>query len=130
LLSEYGGVLRDGTATDGTVTLSVEVPQEGEIRTIVEQLTAEFPSLELTAKRQHMDAEPTPRAVRSQLEHQLTDRQYEALETGYAMGYFEWPRQSSGEEVADQLGITQPTVNKHMRLGEQQLFDLLFDGDP
>jgi len=129
LLSEYGGVLRDGTATAETVTLSVEVPQEGDSRTIVEQLTAAFPAVELTAKRQHVEAEPTPRAVRSQLKHQLTERQYEALETGYAMGYFEWPRRSSGEEIADQLGITQPTVNKHMRLGEQQLFDLLFETD-
>jgi len=42
------------------------------------------------------------------------------------MGYFEWPRENSGEEVADCLGITQPTVNKHVRLGEQKLFDLFF----
>jgi len=127
LISEYGGILRDGIATESSVTLSIEVPQEGDIRTIVEQLTAEYQSLELTAKRQHTDAQPTPRAVRSQLERELTDRQYEALETGYAMGYFEWPRRSSGEEIADQLGITQPTVNKHIRLGESRLFDLLFD---
>jgi predicted DNA binding protein len=127
LISEYGGILRDGIATESSVTLSIEVPQEGDIRTIVEQLTAEYQSLELTAKRQHTDAQPTPRAVRSQLKRELTDRQYEALETGYAMGYFEWPRRSSGEEIADQLGITQPTVNKHIRLGESRLFDLLFD---
>ncbi|WP_394295257.1 hypothetical protein [Halorubrum californiense] len=28
--------------------------------------------------------------------------------------------------MADALGITQPTVNKHIRLGERKVFDLLF----
>jgi predicted DNA binding protein len=42
------------------------------------------------------------------------------------MGYFEWPRENSGEDVADALGITQPTLNKHVRLGERTVFDILF----
>ena len=45
------------------------------------------------------------------------------------MGYFDWPRESSGEEVAAALDITQPTVNKHIRLGERGIFELLF-GNP
>jgi PAS domain S-box-containing protein len=126
LISEYGGVLRRGRATTGGVELVVELPQEADTRTIVERLREEFPALELTAQRQHRETDATPSEVRNRLHQRLSDRQYEALETAHAMGYFDWPRESSGEEVADTLGITQPTVNKHIRLGEQKVFELLF----
>jgi len=129
LVSEYGGVLRRGRATPSGVTLVVELPQEADVRTIVERLQAAFPSLELTAKRHHRETASTPSERRSQLEQRLTERQYEALETAHAMGYFEWPREHSGAEVADRLGITQPTVNKHLRLGERKLVDLVFGSE-
>ncbi len=129
LVSEYGGVLRRGRATPTGLTLLVELPQASDIRTIVERLQAAFPALELTAKRQHRETASTPSDARSRIEGRLTDRQYEAIETAHAMGYFEWPRENSGEEVAEQLGITQPTVNKHIRLGERKVFDFLFDAE-
>ena len=129
LISEYGGVLRRGRATPSGLTLVVELPQEADVRTIVDRLQTAFPALELTAKRHHRETAATPSQRRSQLEQRLTSRQYEALETAHAMGYFEWPREHSGAEVADRLGITQPTVNKHLRLGEQKLVDLVFGSE-
>lgn len=125
-IPEYGGVVRHSRATPETVKLIVELPREADIRTIVNRITDSFPSFELTAQRQHRQADRTPGGIRSRLEERLSERQYEALETGHAMGYFNWPRDSSGEAVADALGITQPTVNKHIRLGERKVFDLLF----
>lgn len=129
LISEYGGILRRGYATSDGVTLVIELPRETNTRTIVERLRAEYPSLELAAQRQHHDTAPTTTEIRHQLQQRLSERQYEALQTGYGMGYFDWPRESSGEDVADRLGITQPTVNKHIRLGERKVFDLLFGSD-
>ena len=125
-IPEYGGVVRHSRATPETVKLIVELPREADTRTIVDRITDSFPAFELTAQRQHRQTDHTPRGVRSRLEERLSERQYEALETGHAMGYFNWPRDSSGEAVADALGITQPTVNKHIRLGERKVFDLLF----
>ncbi len=129
VVSEYGGVLRRGRATPSETTLVVELPQEADTRTIVERIQAAFPALELTAQRQHRETAATPREVTAQLERRLTARQHEALETAHAMGYFDWPRESSGEDVAEALGITQPTVNKHIRIGEQKTFELLFGSD-
>ena len=34
---------------------------------------------------------------------------------------FEWPRESSGEAVADSLGVTLPTVHQHRRTAEPRL---------
>lgn len=129
LISEYGGLLRRGYATAAGVTVVVELPRETNTRTIVERLGAEYPSLELAAQRQHHDTAVKTAEVRQQLHERLSERQYEALETGYGMGYFDWPRESSGEDVAERLGITQPTVNKHIRLGERKVFDLLFGSE-
>jgi len=128
-VSEYGGILRRARGTPDSVTLVVELPTEADTRTMVERVQDELPELELYAQRQHRETGPTPREIRTQLERQLSDRQYEALETAQAMGYFDWPRENSGESVADALGITQPTVNKHIRLGERTVFDLLFGAD-
>jgi PAS domain S-box-containing protein len=126
-ITDYGGVVRNCRATPSGTRLVVELPQSAETRAFVDRLTDAVPDLELTAKRQHRPAETTPQEVRGRIEERLTDRQYEVLETAYEMGYFEWPREHSGEDVADRLDITQPTVNKHLRLGEGKLFDLLFE---
>lgn len=129
LISEYGGVVRHGEASPTGVTLTIELPQETDTRTVVKQVYETFPGLELTAQRQHRETAPTTQEIVSQLEQRLTDRQYEALATAHAMGYFEWPRESSGEDVANALDITQPTVNKHLRYGKQKVFELLFESD-
>jgi len=129
LVSEYGGVVRRSRATPDRVELVVELPREADTRTIVRRIQDTFPGLELTAQRQHSETNTTPNEVSARLRRRLSERQYEALETAYAMGYFEWPRENSGEAVAERLDITQPTVNKHIRLGEHKVFDLLFGPD-
>lgn len=40
----------------------------------------------------------------------------EVLGTAYFAGFFDWPRASTGEDVAELLGVPQPTVNRHLRL--------------
>jgi PAS domain S-box-containing protein len=126
VVSEYGGVLRRGQATVDDVELVIELPHEVDTRTVIEQLTDAYPALTLRAQRHHRETAPEPGEVLGRLQGSLTDRQLEALETAQTMGYFEWPRESSGEAVAERLDITQPTVNKHIRLGERKVFDLLF----
>lgn len=60
----------------------------------------------------------------------LTDRQQEALEAAYRAGYFDWPRESTAEEVADVLDISPPTLHAHLRKAEGQLFADLIDQEP
>jgi len=49
------------------------------------------------------------------------------LQTAYFSGYFDWPRERTGEEVAASLGITQSTFNNHLRTAERKLLDRLLD---
>ncbi|WP_042664729.1 helix-turn-helix domain-containing protein [Haloferax sp. ATB1] len=51
----------------------------------------------------------------------LTDRQREALTLAVSRGYYESPRQITAEELAAELGISQPSLSSLLRRGERQL---------
>jgi predicted DNA binding protein len=51
----------------------------------------------------------------------LTDRQREALTLAISRGYYESPRQVTAEELADELGISQPSLSSLLRRGEREL---------
>ncbi|MEF8780339.1 MAG: PAS domain S-box protein [Haloferacaceae archaeon] len=126
-LAEYGAVLRDAFATPEETTISVEVSAQADVRSFVDRLREMAPSLDLAAKRQHRSRELTPAETSDRLEEELTSRQHEVIRTALSAGYFEWPRENDGSEVAERLGITQPTLNKHLRLAERKTFELLFE---
>jgi predicted DNA binding protein len=51
----------------------------------------------------------------------LTDRQQEALTLALSRGYYESPRQTTTEELAEKLGISQASMSNLLRRGERQL---------
>lgn len=56
----------------------------------------------------------------------LTESQLELLETAYRMGYFEVPQRATSEDVAAELGISQPSFSEQLRRTESSMFGLLF----
>ncbi len=134
VLSEYGAVPCRAVATPDRTTLVVESPERADVRRLVERVTDAVDGLELHATRRHgadgAAEEPgLATAGTAGLDERLTDRQREAVETALAMGYFAWPRENSGEEVAAELGITQPTLNKHLRVGLRRCLEALLGRD-
>jgi len=128
-LAEFGAVLRRAEATPDGTTLVVELPVRSDVRSFTERLRELAPSLELEAKRQHQGSERTTEELRNRIEERLTDRQHEVLRTAFAAGYFEWPRENDGSEVASRLDITQPTFNKHLRMAERKTFGALLGNE-
>jgi PAS domain S-box-containing protein len=128
-LAEYGAVLRRATATPGEATVVAEVSTQADVRAFADRLRELAPTLDLVAKRQHRRQDRTPDELRDRVAERLTDRQREALTTALEAGYFAWPRENDGRDVADRLDITQPTLNKHLRIAERKTFDLLFGDD-
>lgn len=51
----------------------------------------------------------------------LTHRQREALTLAISRGYYESPRQVTAEALAEELGISQPSLSSLLRRGERQL---------
>lgn len=59
----------------------------------------------------------------------LSDRQGEVIELALKEGYFEWPRETDSERLAEELGIAQPTFLEHLRKAERKLLvEALDDG--
>lgn len=53
--------------------------------------------------------------------YELTEAQREALVMAYKRGYFDTPRETSLEEIADELGITQQSLSSRLRRGHRRL---------
>jgi predicted DNA binding protein/PAS domain-containing protein len=122
-LVEYGANVGTATASDGRCRLSAELSPDTNVRAVVERVRAAFPETELVAKREvePADRESIPNAA------DMTDRQREALEAAFCAGYFDWPRESTAEEVATSLDISSATLHGHLRKAEHRLLDAFFD---
>jgi PAS domain S-box-containing protein len=124
---DHGAVVRTAAVDDGDARIVVEAPRTADIRTLVTTFTEQYPRAELVAQRTRERSVQTLLELQDLLSEQLTARQLETLETAYSAGYFEWPRESSGQEIAELLDITQPTFNKHLRTVERKTFSMLLN---
>ncbi|RZH69281.1 helix-turn-helix domain-containing protein [Natrinema altunense] len=70
---------------------------------------------------------PDPSAIEDPSRHGLTERQHEALTLALARGYYDSPRRTSTEDLAHELGISQPSMSSLLRRGERQLLSSALD---
>jgi len=126
-LARSGGTVCRAAAGDGTATFVVEVPSNADARALVDRVRGAFPDVRLDAKRERERPAERADAVPGSAVERLTERQADVLEAAYRAGYFEWPRASTAEEVADDLGISAPTLHGHLRKAERSLLAALFD---
>lgn len=57
---------------------------------------------------------------------ELTAGEGEVLRTAVELGYFENPRETNYDEIADAVGCSKATVGHHLRNAEAKLMELLF----
>lgn len=126
-LVTLGAVARSITIADGTADAVIELPKSLSVRTFVDRLEATDVTVDLRARRETQPPDTGGQAFEALLTDEMTDRQREVLKTAYLSGYFEWPRERTGEEVAGSLDITQSTFNNHLRTAERKLLSRLFD---
>ncbi len=127
-LAQSSVIPRTIQITDTETRVVVELPQSSNVRTFIERLETTNLDTELIARRNRERETRSGQAFETALTEDLTDRQCEVLQTAYLSGYFEWPREQTGKEVAEMLDITQSTFNGHLRIAEQKLYAMIFDG--
>ncbi|MFP9060795.1 PAS domain-containing protein [Natrialbaceae archaeon A-chndr2] len=126
-LVRHGASPQSITAEATHIRAVVDVPTTTDVREFIEMLGDTYDSVELEG-REHVDRSMhTRQQLVTDLFEELTDRQLEVLRTAYFAGFFDWPRESTGEDVAAMLEVSQPTVNRHLRLGQQRLLEQLFE---
>lgn len=122
-----GGRLHEARIENGNYYIRIHLPPSTEVSTVVDAITDAFPGTETITRRQIVRTPSTPQQIRRTLANRLTERQWTALEAGYAAGFFEWPRDSSGEDVAESLGIGASTFHQHVRKAERKLMQEIFE---
>ena len=128
--ASHGGNLHHIRYEGSVARITAEFPERVDVGRVVDAVRTEYPDLELVAKNTRDREEEPIDTLRSTLESDLTDRQRATLEAAVYAGYFEWPRESSGEEIAESLGITSSTFHQHLRTAERKLLSALLQDGP
>lgn len=126
-VTEAGANVHAASVDEGVGRFTTEVATESDVRTLVDAITDVAPDASLVAKREVERATETAPEFRQDLAEELTDRQQTVLQAAYQGGYFNWPRDSSGEDLADSLGIASSTFSQHLRAAERKLLSTFFD---
>lgn len=127
MLTEHGAVPRETTAEHGTARFIVELPYEAEARDLFELVEDQYPSTELLGYHERERPVETRQEFRAALSDRFTDRQETALRTAYLGGFFDWPREVDGNELAEAMDISRPTYHQHLRSAQKKVFEELFD---
>lgn len=127
-LAERGLDLRVASADPAEARLIVHVPGGSDDRSAAEFVRERLPGASLHAYRSRERPARTQREFRAEVESQLTDRQRGALRRAYAGGYFEWPRNVDGDELADSMDITRATFHQHLRASQRKLVTAFYEG--
>jgi predicted DNA binding protein len=123
VLREYDGHIEQVTVRDGEYRLTAALPATTDVADVTVAMKDVYPDVVLVGTR----SAPVARDFWSVVATTLTDRQRTVLRLAYHAGYFESPRQSTGEALADRLGITRQTFNYHLRQAEHAVFERLFE---
>ncbi len=129
VLTERGGTVTDLSVEDGTATIETEFAPNVGIRPLVDELSRQFPSVELRSKQEVAPTDQSPEGFRESIDEKLTEKQQSVLRAAYHAGYFEWPRGSTAEELAESMDISSPTLHNHLRRAQQKLLGVAFDDE-
>ncbi|SFG63351.1 GAF domain-containing protein [Halopelagius inordinatus] len=124
-VASLGGSVERAVIEDGDYHLTVHLSPSADVRRLLDAMVETHPAMTLLRRRQLTKRD---RRVDSgdALTSSLTDRQRAALEIAYRAGFFEWPRDASGEDVAGSMGVAAPTFHQHLRAAEKKVFESLF----
>jgi len=126
-VASNGGYVDQAVIEDGDYRIEFHLPPGVQPRRISDVVRESYPSAEFVAQRHVTRTPDSVGSLKRVLAEELTDRQRSALEAAYFGGFFEWPREQNGEDVADAIGISPPTLHQHLRIAQRKLLSATFD---
>ncbi|MGQ3411856.1 bacterio-opsin activator domain-containing protein [Natrinema sp. LN54] len=125
-LSGRGARTRTIESEAGRARVTLEIPRSANVRSVVEAVEDRYDGTDVVSFQQREREGETRQEFAARLEESLTDRQFGALQRAYLGGYFEWPRPTTGEELAQSMGVSRPTFHEHLRTAEAKLCRAFF----
>ncbi|WP_276247609.1 PAS domain S-box protein [Haladaptatus sp. YSMS36] len=130
ILATYGGRLHTVTFAPGRVEIEAELPETVDVRQVSDAVREHYPDIDLVSRNTVNRQVAMPEELAESLIGQLTDRQRTALKSAYYAGFFDWPRESAGTDVAESLDVSPATFHEHLRRAQRKLLAALFEGSP
>ncbi|MFC6721258.1 GAF domain-containing protein [Halobacteriaceae archaeon SHR40] len=129
-LLDCGGIPSEVVATVEETTAVVRLAGEIDVRLFLDRVIEQFPGTELVSRQSVERSRLADGALFAAIDEELTERQRETLMTAYESGFFESPRDTTGEQLAELLDLSQPTMTHHLREAQRRLFATLFEDEP
>ena len=123
VFSSLGGRPREIVVAPDEVRFRGELPGDVHSRQAADEIRRFHSTVELVCE----ELVYSPHLLYDIVADALTDRQLATLDTAYFSGYFDTPRASTGDELADRFGVTRQTFNQHLRKAQQTVFQYLFE---
>lgn len=126
-LCERGAIPKEVSSDAGQGKIIAEIPVDKDSSAIISRFLENHPEAELVAKRRSDRATPiwTREELQKAVDERLTQRQQEVLQTAFEAGYYGRTRSTTGERLAEELGISQATLSEHLRVAERKLISIL-----
>lgn len=130
VVARLGGYVDSKVMEGGDLFMNIHLAPTVDIRQVMDAVREEYPTAEMIRRRQITRPRDDLRRIQRRLLSDLTDRQRAALDASFHAGFFEWPRDASGEEVAESLGIAPATFSQHLRTAQKRVFERLYPDIP
>lgn len=128
-LLQRGAMVLDAVADSDSTQIVIRIPRSADPRAFDALLKERLGDVDLVARREYDEPIMTAQEFEAEYRDRLTERQDEVLQTAYYAGYFEWPRETKSGELADILGIAQPTVSRHIRASEDEFLSMVYEDE-
>ena len=126
-LVDHGAVPKAITGENGVARYTIELPYEGDAREVFSLVEDNYDGTDLVGYHEHERPVQTQQEFQASLSERFTDRQETALRTAYLGGFFDWPREIDGDELAQAMDISRPTYHQHLRAAQQKVYEELFE---
>jgi len=120
-IAEYGGTVTAMFAENESGTVRIDLPRTADVSRVIDALRATVADVDLQAKETVDRPLQTEHRFQTAVTDRLTEKQRNALEVAYLAGFFEQPRDSTGEDIAKSIGISPSTFHQHLRVGLRKL---------
>ncbi len=125
---DRGGVLKRVRADPEEVRLTVHLQKTRDVRELSARLSEQYRDVDLSARREGSWSAVEHAPPRAPLDD-LTERQSEVLRAAYYSGYFESPRETTGDELAEAFDVSSQAIHQHLRRAERRVFRALLDAE-
>ncbi|ODR80931.1 hypothetical protein BG842_00575 [Haladaptatus sp. W1] len=126
VVASIGGNIEEVIIDDGDYQMTIHLAPSVDVHQVIDAVEKEYPQAEMVRRRQITRSHDDSQRILRHLVSDLTDRQHATLDAAYHAGFFEWPRETSGEDVAESMGVAPPTFHQHLRKAERKVFDIVF----